>query len=630
MSAPLLCSRYPGPCYAPCRLQTPQLQGSDYTAVQGQTITLAAGQKEAKVTVGIVDDSEKESDEVIGIKVSVASGKIVAAGDLTIQNDDADFFEFSQVVYIEQSAGEIERQPYRTLAKMGFRDSFLAAYASGSATIKLAGDLGSPTPFVAFKGANLTVAEPGSRPDRLEFTIVGTNVADGTTDAVTVSLTFRPVNSNEPVFQLPGGKPVETIELPEEQDAKTAVTRVHATDADFAQTCTYALVSQDRNGAPPASAAETFAVDSRTGVVTAGASYDFETASPLVTQTLTIRATATDGSTSDMKLIVKLVTVQPQRQPEHPTAKDGSVWSSRKLLQNNQHRLTNDEGNDWISRKIQSGKPFVAGRFGSAESCLVLQFLQNRDPIRPCADPHSSSGIYPETNNLFQSFSSLYWEALNQLDEGDAMGSMGHIQPFENKLFPRMSMGVVMTGRALEPFYFRNPWSRHLGGKTVLVVHGFTESIKCQLRRSKGLFANPLILPPDIVWKHVTMPQCLGRHTPHSSWHETFSAVKKMIDASGRFDIAIVAAGSYAMPLAMHCKTHLHSSAIVMGGGSQLLFGLKGRRWDTHPILSRLYNSNWMYPLKSETPSNANTVEDGGPYWGAPNQQESKCPVRHS
>ncbi len=325
---------------------------------------------------------------------------------------------------------------------------------------------------------------------------------------------------------------------------------------------------------------------------------------------------------------------QPQRRHDHPTAKAGVAWSSRKLLMSSPPRLTNDEGNDWISQKMQSGRPFVVGRFGAAESCLLLQFLDParifgaRNPIRPCADPHSSSGIYPETSELFLSFSSSYWEALTHLDEGDAMASHSNIRGAEDRLFPRMSMGVIMNNRALEPFYFSNPWSQYLGGKTVLVVHSFTDSIKCQLRRSNVLFANPLILPPGIVWKHVTMPQCLGRRTPHSSWHETLGAAKKMIDDSGRFDVAIVAAGSYAMPLAMHCKTRHRSSAIVMGGGSQLLFGLKGRRWNTHPVLSRLYNSHWMYPLKSDTPHNANTIEDRGPYWGAANQQENRCPVR--
>jgi UDP-arabinose 4-epimerase len=69
------------------------------------------------------------------------------------------------------------------------------------------------------------------------------------------------------------------------------------------------------------------------------------------------------------------------------------------------------------------------------------------------------------------------------------------------------------------------------------------------------------------------------------------------------------------------------ATAIAMGGGSQLLFGLKGHRWDTHSVLSKLYNKNWMYPLEEDTPENAKTIEMGGPYWGPKQKRYKKCPV---
>ena len=46
----------------------------------------------------------------------------------------------------------------------------------------------------------------------------------------------------------------------------------------------------------------------------------------------------------------------------------------------------------------------------------------------------------------------------------------------------------------------------------------------------------------------------------------------------------------------------------------QLLFGIKGKRWDDHPIISKLYNSAWVRPAESETPPSKSVVE-GGSYW---------------
>lgn len=54
--------------------------------------------------------------------------------------------------------------------------------------------------------------------------------------------------------------------------------------------------------------------------------------------------------------------------------------------------------------------------------------------------------------------------------------------------------------------------------------------------------------------------------------------------------------------------------AIQMSGATQLLFGIKGRRWDTHPQISKLYNPAWVRPAPAEQPANKQAVE-GGSYW---------------
>ena len=289
--------------------------------------------------------------------------------------------------------------------------------------------------------------------------------------------------------------------------------------------------------------------------------------------------------------------------------------------------LNNEEGNDWISERFQKGTPFVVGRLGGAESCLTVQYLAGATSIHACLDPHRASGIYPESPTVFKSFATIYMNALKQLDNNDAMATFPNIKANEDKIFPHLKCTTLVKNRAIEPFYFDDPWSKHLEGKTVLIVHGFISSIKCQLLHYKNLFVNEHVLP-SFTPKFVQMPQALGGKTPHGSWMETLEAVTKLIDNVGPFDVAIVAAGAYAMPLAVHCKIKHNATAIAMGGGSQLMFGLKGKRWDTHPDLSKLYNKHWMYPLEKDTPDNAQTIEHGGPYWGPKEKRHAICPVK--
>jgi len=80
------------------------------------------------------------------------------------------------------------------------------------------------------------------------------------------------------------------------------------------------------------------------------------------------------------------------------------------------------------------------------------------------------------------------------------------------------------------------------------------------------------------------------------------------------FDIALIGAGAYGMSIAAHIKRS-GRKAVHMGGITQLLFGIKGGRWDSIPkYRDGLYNDSWIRPLSEDRPKNFETVENGS-YW---------------
>jgi cation diffusion facilitator CzcD-associated flavoprotein CzcO len=83
------------------------------------------------------------------------------------------------------------------------------------------------------------------------------------------------------------------------------------------------------------------------------------------------------------------------------------------------------------------------------------------------------------------------------------------------------------------------------------------------------------------------------------------------------YDICIIGAGAYGFPLAAHVKRK-GKKAIHLGGATQLLFGIKGRRWVDNPLLYypyiNLFNEHWCYPLPINKPQSAQKVEDAC-YW---------------
>merc|ERR1711871_372837 len=193
--------------------------------------------------------------------------------------------------------------------------------------------------------------------------------------------------------------------------------------------------------------------------------------------------------------------------------------------------MGNEAGNLWIKERLKRSETFIAGRLGAAESCLVKQWLKG-ETIKTCSNPHWASGIYPENSESFSKFASIYYESLKQLDTVDAMASIPIYKEYENDIFPTLKVRTILSNRAIEPFYFDDPWSQYLNGKVVLVIHAFTASIRCQLNRKIQIFKNPKMLP-KFTAKYIQMPQCLGGQTPHSSYFETLNSVEQLIDGIG-------------------------------------------------------------------------------------------------
>lgn len=149
----------------------------------------------------------------------------------------------------------------------------------------------------------------------------------------------------------------------------------------------------------------------------------------------------------------------------------------------------------------------------------------------------------------------------------------------------------------------------------MLVVSPFEETIRKQYEKRKLLFKNPDVLP-DFELVTLKAVQGIGdskKDLPYKDWFEALEDMKSKISKID-FDIALIGAGAYGMFLGAHCK-ELGKKAVHMGGATQLLFGIKGRRWDTF-FEKTLYNENWTRVSQKETPAGLEKFEEGTfAYW---------------
>jgi len=145
------------------------------------------------------------------------------------------------------------------------------------------------------------------------------------------------------------------------------------------------------------------------------------------------------------------------------------------------------------------------------------------------------------------------------------------------------------------------------------VVHPFARSIASQYRQHRqSLFSNPAILP-EFELDVLAPPQTLAPATGgFADWQTALDAL--ICQALERpFDVALLGCGAYGMPLGAAIK-RAGRQAIHLGGSLQLLFGIRGRRWDALPSFQPLFNDEWVRPSAEETPQRAEAV-DAGCYW---------------
>lgn len=272
--------------------------------------------------------------------------------------------------------------------------------------------------------------------------------------------------------------------------------------------------------------------------------------------------------------------------------------------------------------------PRAVSRLGTTENALVKYFVENQENGE-CVFPENLttaikelSGFFPLDDSLLSRFAR---ETLEHLGEVDVMAvrseigehSFWRFEDFFITKFARQSALIDLN--ALLPLGDPSSWTKSLKGKRVLVIHPFAETVARQFEKRQDLFDIPDFLP-DCDLDVLPAVQSVGDNSSKTGFATWFDALDSMRAEIARrdFDIALIGAGAYGLFLASECKKQ-GKVGIHIGGATQLLFGILGRRWtdpnspDSSSVLPYV-NEHWTGPQASEVPAGASKVE-GGCYW---------------
>lgn len=290
-----------------------------------------------------------------------------------------------------------------------------------------------------------------------------------------------------------------------------------------------------------------------------------------------------------------------------------SVYANRKVL-------NESETSELIRRVICKGDPYMISRFGGNELNAMVSGIKEYYPVylykkhkrkNEMACFFDGAGFFPRNVNLIPRFSNIMIETCKSID---MLGVWG--LPYEEEIINNyMKENVVITHLGcLEPYSnSSSPWSSALKGKKVLVIHPFAKTILKQYNKHNLIFPGTDILPDfELNVIKAVQTSAGAKDRRFKNW---FCALEYMHGEIKKIDyeVAILGCGAYGMPLAAKIKND-GKIAIHLGGATQLLFGIKGNRWDNNESMSAFYNDNWCRPSKDETPKNKNVVENGC-YW---------------
>jgi len=168
--------------------------------------------------------------------------------------------------------------------------------------------------------------------------------------------------------------------------------------------------------------------------------------------------------------------------------------------------------------------------------------------------------------------------------------------------------------------------------KSICIVSYFANEMAVQYKKIKKIFPHKDLSGINI--RFVESYNTIKGNEIHKDYNETFTKLKSKLDnlalverqgtpsqplverqghKGGTNDIYFVSCGCYGLPLCNYIKSK-GGNSIYVGGLLQMLFGLKGSRWEKRPLMNKYYNKHWKYPNKK--PKNLEQVE-GGCYWQA-------------
>ena len=294
---------------------------------------------------------------------------------------------------------------------------------------------------------------------------------------------------------------------------------------------------------------------------------------------------------------------------------EGKLMASRKDF--SRVNFSADETSEWISKQILNDRAFIVSRFGNVElEWYIQQKVMRRNLlIRLYAFFTFQTDVWRLKHRVIKHSyfvpgnieNSLFFERTMDavIPEIDFLASWSK---GETSKYLKLKENIPYTFLFdIEPYKASIPWTLALKGKKVLVINPMVDLFEKQLNERVNLFKKETL--PE--FELVKLKSLFFDDEVYDTWQKVFEFYEREIPKLD-FDVAIIGCGTWGMPICKIVKD-LGKGAIHLGGATQLMFGVMGKRWKDWPDYAALVNEYWITEHK-EKPKVAEVIE-GSCYW---------------
>lgn len=250
---------------------------------------------------------------------------------------------------------------------------------------------------------------------------------------------------------------------------------------------------------------------------------------------------------------------------------------------------------------IEDNTPVSFGRVGAGENFCLNGYEVIPRAFRFVAPEKLliNVGMHISTWDEYRLWYNLFIDAIKTVDYVGTCSGHQFVDKYWN--------GIAKYDGFLQTINDPDPWTRRLTGKKVLIVSPFKDTIEHQSRYFSRFNEGAKIDNLHVI--RAPYSTRLGGGETICFYSHLIKMQEEILSVD--FDVAILGCAGYSLILSEFIKRNKQRPAVLLGGAAQLIFGIKGGRWDTH----ELYNdSKWIRPFPHEVPKNFELIE-GGAYW---------------